>query len=99
MLRLPYRVDELFQLWLQAHYPQKKERILSLVREVRGGMLKDPRFGSRMRGEGAYAEQIAKLFQIYRRKLNLERKNFSLSTNHFLRPHSIPKPQRQLSLF
>ena len=56
MLRLPYGVGSLFEEWLENHYPLKKEKVLSLIRDMRGGKLNDKEFGSRMRGEGRYVE-------------------------------------------
>ena len=58
MLRLPYGVGSLFEEWLEQHYPLKKEKVLSHIREMRGGKLNDKEFGSRMRGEGRYAEGV-----------------------------------------
>jgi hypothetical protein len=56
------------------------------VREVRGGRLNDPRFRSRMRGEGKYAEQIAQLFELSRRRAGLGGERIELSTAAFRRP-------------
>jgi DNA repair photolyase len=86
MVRLPYAVKELFQIWLSAHFPESKEKVLHRLREVRGGQLSDTRFGARMRGEGPYAEQIHSLFQISRRKAGYPEKTTGLSTRHFRRP-------------
>ena len=58
MLRLPHEVAPLFEQWLRAHYPERADRVLNHVREMRGGRLNDPRFGHRMRGEGAYAAMV-----------------------------------------
>lgn len=95
MLRLPYRVDQLFEEWLQNHYPERKERVLGLVRQVRGGALKDSRFGIRMKGEGKYAEQISALFSVYRRKFQLDGPKRELSTRDF----KVPDLGPQLNLF
>jgi DNA repair photolyase len=72
MLRLPHEVKELFAAWLAAHEPGKARHVLSLVEQMRGGRLNDPRFGSRMRGEGAYARVVARRFQVACRRLGLE---------------------------
>ena len=93
-LRLPFAVKELFEQWLDQHYPEKKEKILHRVREIRGGKLNDPNFKSRMRGEGIYAEQMAKLFQLARKKSGITERWPKLSTEHFRRPG-----KDQLSLF
>ena len=95
MLRLPYAVKELFETWLAQHYPERKGKVLGRVREVRGGRLNDPRFGTRMRGEGPYARQIAHLFRVTRRKLGLDRDRRPLSTVAFRRPDE----SAQLGLF
>ena len=63
-LRLPGAVAGIFSQWLDTHYPDKKEKILNRVREMRGGRLNDPRFGSRMRGSGFYAEQMSAMYQV-----------------------------------
>ena len=93
-LRLPFAVKDLFEQWLDQHYPQKKEKILHRVREIRGGKLNDPNFKSRMRGEGIYAEQMAKLFQLARNKSGITERWPKLTTAHFRRPG-----RDQLSLF
>jgi len=93
-LRLPFVVKELFEQWLAQHYPDKKEKILHRVREIRGGKLNDANFKSRMRGEGIYAEQMAKLFQLARKKSGITERWPKLSTEHFRRPG-----KDQLSLF
>lgn len=71
MLRLPHEVKDLFSDWLQAHEPHKAAHVLSLVEQMRGGRLNDPRFGARMKGEGAYAQVLARRFQLACRRLGL----------------------------
>lgn len=93
-LRLPFAVKDLFEQWLAQHYPDKKEKILHRVREIRGGKLNDANFKSRMRGEGIYAEQMAKLFQVARKKSGITERWPKLTTEHFRRPG-----KDQLSLF
>jgi len=93
-LRLPFAVKELFEQWLDQHYPAKKDKILHRVREIRGGKLNDPNFKSRMRGEGIYAEQMAKLFQLARKKSGINERWPKITTEHFRRPG-----KDQLSLF
>ena len=73
LLRMPHEIKDLFRNWLLHHEPLKAERVISLLRQCRGGRLNDPRFGHRMRGEGAYAELIARRFRIARRRLGLDR--------------------------
>jgi DNA repair photolyase len=73
LLRLPHEVGPLFEAWLREHFPQRAERVLSLVRQMRGGALNDPRFGSRMRGRGAYADLLDARFEAACRRLGLNR--------------------------
>jgi DNA repair photolyase len=94
-LRLPHGVKHLFADWLEAHFPERRSRVLNRVREIRGGALNDPRFRSRMRGEGVYAEHVRQLFETARRKAGLDGVGFDLSTASFRRP----APGGQLGLF
>ena len=73
LLRLPHDVKELFESWLDEHYPLRKARILSLIRQIRSGRLNDPRFGKRMHGDGKYAELIGRRFKRACAKLGLDR--------------------------
>jgi len=86
LLRLPKPVDALFQDWLAEHYPERRERVLGRIREVRQGKLSDPRFFQRQRGEGEYAAQIAGLFAVAARKHGLDKRLPPLSAAAFRRP-------------
>lgn len=99
MLRLPHGLDDLFCRWLATHYPEREKRVLALIRQIRGGGLKDPRFGVRMKGEGVYAEQIGDLFAVHSKRLGLTRERTRLSTDHFQRPARPKKSSSQLELF
>jgi DNA repair photolyase len=85
LLRLPHGVADLFEKWLDRHFPEAKGRVLSRVRAVRGGRLNDPRFGIRMQGEGEIADMINQLFKLARRNLRLDGRP-NLSTTAFCRP-------------
>ncbi len=86
VLRLPHGVAGLFERWLEDHLPGRKDKVLNRIRSLRGGELNDPRFGSRMRGEGVFAEEIRALFEIARRRAGLPRRGKPLSTAAFRRP-------------
>jgi DNA repair photolyase len=86
ILRLPYGVKDVFQDWLKLHFPEKLDRILGTIREVRGGKLNSSEFGSRMRGEGNYAEQIHQMFHVFRERLGFGAHTQTLDTSHFRRP-------------
>jgi len=99
LLRLPREVAGLFEDWLDTHLPARKERVLSLLRQARGGRLDDPRFGHRMRGGGPYATLLRDRFRTVRRRLGLARDLPPLSTAHFAPPSpSTEASCRQLSL-
>lgn len=84
-LRLPSVVAPLFEEWLEVHRPLKKSKVLNSVRDIRGGKINDPNFGSRMKGEGPRAEQMAQMFKLYTRKYGLNVEDFELSIEHFQR--------------
>jgi DNA repair photolyase len=86
LLRLPLTVAPVFEKWLTQTLPEKKEKILARIRAIRGGKLNDSRFGSRMSGEGIFAEQISQLFNVACRKVGLAEHGPELSTAAFRRP-------------
>ncbi|HVR37265.1 MAG TPA: PA0069 family radical SAM protein [Methylomirabilota bacterium] len=85
-LRLPHGVSALFEEWLERHFPARKENVLQRIRAVRGGRMNDARFGSRMRGEGVFADQIERMFDVARRRAGLNRSHPELSIAGFRRP-------------
>jgi DNA repair photolyase len=86
VLRLPLTVLPVFEQWLTLHVPEKKEKILGRIRAMRGGKLNNADFGSRMTGEGIFAEQIARIFEVSYRKVGLPTEHPKLSTAAFRRP-------------
>lgn len=95
MLRLPLTVAPVFQEWLERHFRDRKDKVLSHIRAIRGGKLNDPRFGVRMRGEGIFAEQIHRMFEVARRKAGIPENSPELSVAAFRRPQ---EPQLMLGL-
>ena len=93
VLRLPLGVAPLFEDWLTRTFPDRKDKVLNRIRSLRAGKLNDARFGSRMKGEGIFAEQICQMFHVARRKAGLEDDGPELSTAAFRRP-----PGNQLEL-
>ncbi|MDE3057860.1 MAG: PA0069 family radical SAM protein [Bacteroidota bacterium] len=83
VVRLPYAVKDLFVEWIKREFPERAERVLHRIREVRSGNLNDPNFGSRMRGNGEIAETIAQLFKVAKRKLGFNKPHEPLSTSQF----------------
>ncbi len=101
MLRLPFEVKTLFRDWLERHYPLKAKHVMSRVHELRGGRDNDPNFGSRMRGQGEFAELLAKRFAIAKRRIGYESRdrmlrNALLDTTLFRVP---AQATQQMSLF
>jgi DNA repair photolyase len=98
MLRLPHEVKELFRDWLAQHYPLRAGHVMSMVRQIRGGRDNDAQFGSRMRGEGAFAQLIAQRFELACRRLGLNRERTTMDTSLFKPPQSSTEIS-QLPLF
>ena len=71
LLRLPWEVKDLFKDWLERNYPLKAKHVMARIRDMRGGRDNDPQFGSRMRGEGQYAELLARRFELACKRLGL----------------------------
>jgi DNA repair photolyase len=86
LLRLPLEVAPLFKEWLAAHYPDRAEHVLSLMRSMRGGKDYDAAWGRRMRGSGPYAWQIGRRFELATRRLGLNADRVRLRTDLFKPP-------------
>ena len=94
VVRLPYGVAPLFEKWLTTHFPGRKEKVLNRLRDMRGGKLNDSQWGTRMRGEGIFADQIGQMFEVARRKAGIPNNGAELSAAAFRRSGGA-----QLSLF
>ena len=94
-LRLPHEVRDLFVEWLQTHFPDRAEHVMSLVRQASGGRDYDSRFGVRQSGRGPYADLLKKRFETACRRHGLERNRYQqrLDCSRFERPG-----QRQMGL-
>ncbi|MGH7444179.1 MAG: PA0069 family radical SAM protein [Longimicrobiales bacterium] len=86
MLRLPFAVKELFERWLETHFPDRKDKVLNRVRGMRDGKLYAAEWGTRMRGEGIFADQIGAVFHATIRKLGMNTGRSPLRTDLFRRP-------------
>ncbi len=86
LLRLPLEIKDLFREWLEAHAPDRAQHVMSLIRSIRGGKDYDAEWGTRMRGEGAYAKLISQRFHLATRRLGLNRDRRVLDTGKFRRP-------------
>ncbi len=93
VLRLPWEVSPLFQQWLEAHFPERAQRVMNRVREMRGGKDYDSAFGMRMRGEGVWADLIRQRFEKAVHRLGLHGKGGrfkQLDCTQFRRPLVVP---------
>ena len=96
LLRLPREVSWLFQDWLAAHYPGRAAKVMGRVRSLHGGRDYDPAFGKRMRGEGPWADLMARRFAVSVRRLGLDAQQPKLRCDLFARPAQIGD---QLAMF
>ena len=86
VLRLPWEVKTLFEDWLHAHFPDRAQRVLHRIEDLRSGRRNDPNFGSRMRGTGIWADLLRQRFSMAARKLGLNRNRLQLSCDQFMPP-------------
>lgn len=86
VIRLPHANAPLFEQWLQTHFPDRKEKVLNRLKAMRGGKLYDAEWGKRFGGEGIFAEQIAKIFEVARRRAGFNNDFEELSISAFRRP-------------
>jgi DNA repair photolyase len=89
VLRLPHEVKTLFREWLTEHHPLRAQHVMSVIGSLRGGRDNDPRFGTRMRGEGPFAELLRNRFRLAVQRAGLNGQRLVLNTSLF-RP---PRPE------
>ncbi len=95
-IRLPFEVSDLFQNWLQAHFPDRAAKVMAQIRSLRGGRDNDPRFKMRMKGQGAYADIMHQRFKKLSKKLGYSTRKYDLDSSQFKPPGA---PLNQLPLF
>ncbi|MCZ2495785.1 PA0069 family radical SAM protein [Xylophilus sp. Kf1] len=86
VVRLPWEVAPLFREWLELHYPQRAERVMARIREMRGGKDYDADFATRMKGHGVWADLIRKRFEVACHRLGFNRARTILSADGFRPP-------------
>jgi DNA repair photolyase len=97
MLRLPWEVEPIFREWLEARFPLKAAHVLSRIEALRGGKHNDARFGSRMAGQGIYADLIAKRFAIACKRLGLNEEGRQRMQMLDVSQFSVPSAQGRLA--
>lgn len=93
LVRLPYEIKILFEEWLREHFPDRAQKVLNHIREIRGGKLNDSQFGQRMSGTGVHAQLIARRFEVAARKYGLDQSRYEKDYSLFR------GGDRQLTLF
>jgi DNA repair photolyase len=95
VVRLPWEVSPLFEEWLQAHFPDRAQRVLNRIREMRGGRNYDAAFGTRMTGTGTWAKLIEQRFRRAAARHGFGDRWPALRTDLFAPPRP-PAPQMDL---
>ncbi len=96
VLRLPHEVGPLWQEWLADHYPDRAEKVMSVMRDLHGGAIYDSRWHQRQSGQGAWAHLLRQRFDSACRSAGLAgRESLDLDTGGFVPPG----PHGQLSLW
>ena len=98
VLRLPHSVKELFSGWLRKEFPDRADKILNRIMELRGGKLYDSNFGTRLTGEGIWADTIKNLFESNCRKYGLNTEKSPMQLNLFKVPYNL-KNNDQYDIF
>jgi DNA repair photolyase len=93
VLRLPWEVAPLFHQWLETHFPERAQRVMNRIREMRGGKDYDSNFATRMKGEGVWAELIRQRVKIASERLGLTGQGsrfHNMDASQFTRPLVVP---------
>jgi DNA repair photolyase len=85
-VRLPHEVAPLFRAWLDEHFPDRADKVMNIIRSMRGGRDNDPNWFSRMRGFGAWADLLETRFGIAAARHGMARKSLQLRTDLFRPP-------------
>ena len=96
LLRLPQEISPLFRDWLLKHYPERYRHVMNLLKSMRGGKDYDAEWGKRLRGEGPYALQVGRRFEMAARKLGFNQGRRPLRSDLFTPPE---ENEAQLALF
>ena len=95
LMRLPFEVAPLFRAWLAAHYPDRADKVMHMVQDIRGGRDNDAQFFTRMRGQGVWAQLIRTRVKRAAREHGMDR-SFPPIRSDLFRP---PERDGQMELF
>ena len=87
-VRLPHEVAPLFIAWLDAHFPDRKDKVMHIIQSIRGGRNNDPDFHTRFKGQGPWADLLHTRTALARRRYGLERARFGLRCDLFVPPET-----------
>ena len=93
IVRLPYEIKTLFEEWLRNHFPDRAEKVLSLIKQCRDGKLNQAEFGTRMSGTGPYAQLLQRRFALAVKRYGLDKPRNRMNLLRF------KVPSDQMSLF
>ena len=85
-LRLPHEVAPLFREWLSVHFPERGDKVMSVVRSIRGGRDNDPDFFTRMKPTGVWAELFRARFRLACKRAGIGKERFELDCTRFRPP-------------
>ncbi|AHV92296.1 PA0069 family radical SAM protein [Bordetella holmesii] len=86
VVRLPWEVKDVFETWLHTHFPDRAQRVLHRIEDMREGKRNDSSFDTRMRGTGIWADLLRQRFELAVRNLGLGRLRPELALDHFVPP-------------
>jgi DNA repair photolyase len=85
-LRLPHEVAPLFREWLSVHFPERGDKVMGIVRAIRGGRDNDPGFFTRMKPAGVWADLLRARFRLARKRSGIDNPRFELDCSAFRPP-------------
>ncbi|MEW9853672.1 PA0069 family radical SAM protein [Novosphingobium sp. M1R2S20] len=88
IVRLPHEVAPLFREWLEVHFPERAEKVMAIIRSLRGGRDNDPRFGKRMSAQGVWGDLFRRRFRVAMQRHGIQRPQIDLDCSSFRRPSS-----------
>jgi DNA repair photolyase len=100
LLRLPHELRQMFEEWLNTHFPDRARHVLSLIRQTRSGQLNDARFHHRFSGQGVYADLLVRRFGRAARQFGFDEARTQLDCDRFAVPGDpLASTPGQMSLF